>query len=190
MPKNKPDRRIEKTKGSLALGLFKLMQEKSWNSISIQELCDEANVARASFYGHFDSKLALLDFLIAEVFEKQIESNSTSKESKAYITFLIWLVDHVTSSRALFSKIANQPEALPVLERFKRALLKRFVEALRNDGICFDDVAVTFVMGGIFDCLLSWAKRWRVADLPNLRTNILELARLILETQRMPHSTF
>jgi AcrR family transcriptional regulator len=182
MSKRKPDRRIEKTKSSLALGLFKLMQQKAWNSISIQELCDEANVARASFYGHFDSKLALLDFLIAEVFEKQISSKATSTESKAYIVFLTWLVDHVTSSRALFSKIANEPEALPVLDRFKRALLKRFSEALRTDGISVDDAGITFVMGGIFDCLLSWAKRWRAAELPNLRIRILEMARLILET--------
>ena len=182
MSKNKPDRRIEKTKSSLALGLFKLMQQKAWNSISIQELCDEANVARASFYGHFDSKLALLDFLIAEVFEKQIAGNSTSKESKAYIVFLVWLVDHVTSSRALFSKIANQPEALPVLDRFKRALQRRFAEALHNDGMSVDDAAVTFVMGGIFDCLLSWARRWRVPELPNLRIRILEMAYLVLET--------
>jgi AcrR family transcriptional regulator len=182
MSKNKPDRRIEKTKSSLALGLFKLMQQKAWNSISIQEISNEANVARASFYGHFDSKLALLDFLIAEVFEKQIMSSTTSNEPKAYIVFLTWLVDHVTSSRALFSKIANEPEALPVLERFKRALLKRFAEALRSDGINVDDAAIIFVMGGTFDCLLIWAKRWRVAELPNLRIRILEMARLILES--------
>jgi AcrR family transcriptional regulator len=182
MSKKKTDRRIEKTKSSLALGLFNLMQRKAWNSISIQELCDEANVARASFYGHFDSKLALLDFLIAEVFEKQIISKATSTEAKAYIVFLTWLVDHVTSSRALFSKIANQPEAIPVLDRFKRALLKRLFDALRTDGMSVDDAAITYVMGGIFDCLLNWAKRWRVAELPNLRVRILAMARLILET--------
>jgi len=157
------------------------MQQKAWNSISIQEISEEANVARASFYGHFDSKLALLDFLIAEVFEKQIMSEATSSESKAYIVFLTWLVDHVTSSRALFSKIANEPEALPVLERFKRALLKRLAEALRSDGIQIDDAAVTFEMGGTFDCLLSWAKRWRVAELPNLRIKILDMGHLVFE---------
>ena len=182
MSKKKPDRRIEKTKSSLALGLFKLMQQKAWNSISIQEISDEANVARASFYSHFDSKLALLDFLITEVFEKQIGRNSTSDASKTYAIFLTWLVDHVTSSRALFSNIANEPEAMPVLDRFKRALLKKLAEALHSDGMSVDDAAIDFVMGGTFDCLLSWAKRWRVAELPVLRVRILEMARLVFET--------
>jgi AcrR family transcriptional regulator len=179
--KKKLDRRVAKTRASLALALFALMQKRGWNSISIQELCDEANVARASFYTHFDSKLALLDFLIAEVFDKQIAASSPPADSKAYVAFLIWLVDHVTSSRALFSNIAKEPEALPVLDRFKRALQKRFLEALYNDGIVVDEWAVTFVMGGTFDLLLNWSKRWRLSELPQLRLRILEMARAIID---------
>jgi AcrR family transcriptional regulator len=183
MLKKVPDRRLAKTRASLAHALFALMQKQSWNSISIQALCDEANVARASFYAHFESKLALLEFLIAEVFEKQIASAAQGDRTKAYVFFLTWLVDHVTSSRALFSKIANEPEATPVLDRFKRALSRKFSEALKHDGIIADEWAITFAMGGIFDLLIHWSKRWRVAELPELRLRILIMSQAIVEAR-------
>ena len=155
------------------------MQKQSWNSISIQQLCDEANVARASFYAHFDSKLALLDFLIAEVFNRQIPSDP-SPSAKAYEIFLTWLIDHVTGNRALFSRISKEPEALPVLDRFKISLEKRLVEALKSDGHMTDDTGLAFIMGGTFDALLRWSKRWRIAELAQLRARILEMARSII----------
>ncbi len=179
MSKKKPDRRIEKTRRSLAFSLFNLMQKQSWNSISIQQLCDEANVARASFYAHFDSKLALLDFLIAEVFDKQIPSDP-KPGAKAYVVFLSWMIDHVTSNRALFSRISKEPEALPVFGRFKISLEKRLAEALKADGYAPDETGIAFIMGGTFDALLRWSKRWRAAELAQLRVRILEMTKSII----------
>jgi len=179
MSKKKPDRRIEKTHNSLAFALFNMMQKQSWNSISIQQLCDEANVARTSFYTHFDSKLELLDFLIAEVFDKQIPSDPPPN-AKAYEVFLTWLIDHVTSNRALFSRISKEPEALPVLDRFKISLEKRLVEALKSDGHLPDETGIAFMMGGTFDALLRWSKRWRIAELAQLRARILEMVKSII----------
>jgi AcrR family transcriptional regulator len=181
MSKKKTDRRIEKTHNNLAFALFNMMQKQSWNSISIQQLCDEANVARTSFYTHFDSKLELLDFLIAEVFDKQIPSKPPPPNAETYEVILTWLIDHVTSNRALFSRISKEPEALPVLDRFKMALEKRFVALLKSDGHVLDETGITFLMGGTFDALLRWSKRWRIAELAQLRVRILEMTKSIIE---------
>lgn len=174
------DRRPNKTRRSLGQALFALMQVQNWSDITIQRLCDEADVARASFYAHFDSKLDLLDFLIAETFEQLIPS--PDNEGEAHLAILGWLIDHITSSRPLFSRIASEPEAIPVLDRFKRNVSKHFEAALQQDGLKVNVTTSTFIIGGTFDALVHWSRRWQVKEIPLLRSDILSIAQKILKT--------
>ena len=54
------DRRIRRTRRMLSEALFKLIQEKDYDSITIQEITDQADVHRATFYLHFATKEELL----------------------------------------------------------------------------------------------------------------------------------
>lgn len=55
-PTRKLDRRIERTITSLRDALMQLIVEKGYDAISIQDITDRANVARATFYLHFRDK--------------------------------------------------------------------------------------------------------------------------------------
>jgi AcrR family transcriptional regulator len=52
----RPDRRIERTMTALRDALMSLIIEKGYDAISIQDIADRANVARATFYLHFRDK--------------------------------------------------------------------------------------------------------------------------------------
>ena len=52
----RPDRRIERTMTALRDALMSLIIEKGYDAISIQDIADRANVARATFYLHFKDK--------------------------------------------------------------------------------------------------------------------------------------
>lgn len=181
MSRNSPDRRIAKTHASLGAALFVLLQRESWNAITIQQICDTANVARATFYTHFETKIALLDFLIAEQLKFQEFSAVHVQGPQNYVWFLAWLIDHLTSNRALFSRIAADPEAQVVLVRFKAALVQKFASTLKRDGIVASEATSTFVLGGTFDALIAWSKHWKVKQLPQLKTEILAMSARVLE---------
>jgi AcrR family transcriptional regulator len=59
------DRRIERTQQLLRGALRSLIQEKSFEALTVQEIIDRANIGRATFYSHFDNK----DDLLASGFE-------------------------------------------------------------------------------------------------------------------------
>ena len=181
MSRIKPDRRIAKTRSGLALALFELMQSQNWNAITVRQICETANVARASFYAHFETKIDLLDYLIAEQFSLEEINVVDSKSAPSYVNFLVWLVDHLTSSKPLFSRFAREPEMLPVLARFKMALAKQFSTVLKRDGIIVDETAIAFVLGGTFDALIVWSRQWKIKLVPQLRADILTMAAKILE---------
>ena len=66
----------------LAKTLVELLKNKTFDEISIRELCDKAGVGRASFYRHYRSKEEVLErhaqFLIMK-WTKELESNPNAK---------------------------------------------------------------------------------------------------------------
>ena len=70
----KLDPRVKRTR-SLILGAFNdLLTEKSFDSISVQDMTDKAQINRATFYAHFEDKYALLDHWVQQQFRQEIET--------------------------------------------------------------------------------------------------------------------
>ena len=55
----KEDARVKKTKNKLLESFKKLLSEKSFENITIQEICELADVKRATFYKHFADKYGM-----------------------------------------------------------------------------------------------------------------------------------
>jgi len=64
MPQNDLDRRVQKTRKLLQDALIELVAEKSYESVSIREILERANVGRSTFYAHFQDKDQLLHSIL------------------------------------------------------------------------------------------------------------------------------
>ena len=58
--KSRVDRRVQKTKKLLSQALIQLILEKGYERVTVQDILDKANVARSTFYTHYESKELLL----------------------------------------------------------------------------------------------------------------------------------
>lgn len=59
--KAKPvDRRVQRTRQLLQNALSELILEKGYESVTVQDVIDRANVGRSTFYAHFEDKEQLL----------------------------------------------------------------------------------------------------------------------------------
>src|SRR5579859_2392360 len=57
---DKPDRRVRRSRESLHKALISLALEKHYDSITVQEVLDRADVGRSTFYTHFHGLEELL----------------------------------------------------------------------------------------------------------------------------------
>ena len=99
------DRRISKTRKAIYAAFLQLLNQKNFETITVQEIIDLADVGRSTFYSHYESKELLLDelcrYLFHHLFEREENINI-----EAYLTHIFLHFkknqDHVTS--LLFSK--------------------------------------------------------------------------------------
>jgi len=62
------DPRIRRTRHLLQQALEKLLETKDFESISVQDITEEATLNRATFYDHYPDKFALLECMVARQF--------------------------------------------------------------------------------------------------------------------------
>ena len=99
------DRRITKTRKAIYTAFLQLLNQKSFETITVQEVIDLADVGRSTFYSHYESKEILLDELCRYLFHHLFEREKNIS-TEAYLAHIFSHFkknqDHVTS--LLFSK--------------------------------------------------------------------------------------
>lgn len=73
------DRRQQKTRDAVFAAFGALISKKSYSRITIQDIIDEANVGRTTFYAHFDTKDSLLEEMCVDLFS-HVFSSALSEE--------------------------------------------------------------------------------------------------------------
>lgn len=64
------DLRIQKTYAALTCAFTELLKAKSFEQITVKELCDNAIVRTATFYNHFADKYEFADFVIRDMLQR------------------------------------------------------------------------------------------------------------------------
>jgi AcrR family transcriptional regulator len=72
------DPRIRRTRQLLQGALQSLMQAKSFDEISVQDITETATVNRATFYDHYTDKFALLEAMVAGGFHRLLHERNVS----------------------------------------------------------------------------------------------------------------
>jgi AcrR family transcriptional regulator len=75
------DPRIRRTRALLQDALNKLMKQKSFDEISVQDIAELATVNRATFYDHYTDKFALLEAMVGRGFHELLAARQVSYDA-------------------------------------------------------------------------------------------------------------
>lgn len=75
------DRRQQKTRDAIFQALARLLKKKNFSSITVQEIIDEANVGRTTFYAHFETKNHLLKAMCESIFDHVLSEHLQKEET-------------------------------------------------------------------------------------------------------------
>ena len=118
------DRRQRKTKDSIFRAFIALLSQQSFNKITVNQIIDLADVGRATFYAHFETKDFLLRDLCAELFDHLF--NSDDKHNIFHCdnkdSVFLHLFKHVKENDNNISKLLTSNNDDIFLDYFKKGV--------------------------------------------------------------------
>jgi AcrR family transcriptional regulator len=166
VPKRR-DRRVERTEQLIRGALLSLIQEQGFEGLTVQQIIDRANVGRATFYAHFDSKDDLLasgfDDLRASLKARQRDALSRGRSVEdRVLAFSHELFTHTSEYREVFRAMVGKRSGAAV----QRLLHKLVVDLVRGDvketvartenNAVPAEALVQFIAGALFGLLMWW----------------------------------
>jgi AcrR family transcriptional regulator len=129
------DRRQRKTRQAIFSAFSRLLENKHFNKITVQEIIDEADVGRTTFYAHFPTKDDLLremcEDLFGHVFAKALareKEHDFSRQTGTVSNRLVHLLYHLKEQQRDISRLLTGESSDLFMGFFKAELQAAFHE--------------------------------------------------------------
>ncbi len=122
-----PDRRIAKSEEAIQTTFLKMLMADGFDSITVKDLAEGANISRKTFYLHYVDKYDLLNGIVDEML-RQLAELCEKKKDKGFVEgTVLWFAyfeEHKPFFTALFATESTTT--------FRRRLLDFIMEQLNN----------------------------------------------------------
>lgn len=162
------DLRTQKTRSSLKKAFLTLLEQYRFEEITVQQLCQCAQIRRATFYTHFTDKYQFLSFFIGEIrdeFVEHIKGISSDIYNKPDLYFdklfhelILFFEEHPQLVRNL-----KNSQMLPTMTEIFVESVQTYVYQYLIENSDADSKIVEmksyFYSGGILQLLLLWMSK-------------------------------
>lgn len=179
MIKKKSDRRVKYTKMVIKDSFVKILKNKPINKTTIKEICDEADINRATFYSHYSDQYDLLSQIEAEILEnvdRYLTNYSASNMDNTQLKMVEQILEYIQENSELFDLLLNvngdtkfQQEVIKILGE------KHFVLIIGEKSIdtANAEYIFHFLVSGSVGIIQKWLRE-------GLKEPVKEIAEIIL----------
>ena len=159
--KKKTDARVRRTRDALGDALIALMQEKPFDTITVQDVLDRAHVSRSTFYTHYSDKDDLLMSDAEEFFEALSMALSLHGDKSDRVFPVREFFAHLSDVQPFFKALVKSGKYHENMElargHFARGIERRLAELPRGKTIPANQLpAIAFAHAGALLSLLTW----------------------------------
>ena len=132
------DRRQRKTRESIFNAFILLLSKKNYNNVTVGEIIELADVGRATFYSHFETKDFLLKELCKELFEHIFNAENNNKNERNIFncdmhgSVFLHLFEHIKKNDNNICKLLSSKNNELFLEYFKNEVRELILNQLAD----------------------------------------------------------
>jgi AcrR family transcriptional regulator len=189
MAEKKIDRRVRYTKMVIKDSFVKFLKEKPISKISVKEICDDADINRATFYAHYMDQYDLLQKIETEIINDinhYLMCYDLSDNNLIPVEMIEKILVYVEENAELFDLLLNSNGDMKFQQEVIKIIGKQhFIPMLGNDNLNKEDAEYIyhFLASGAVGIIQLWLK-------DGMKKPARKMAELILKTSINGRNSF
>lgn len=152
------DRRQLKTRKAIFRAFRSLLEKKRYDHITVQEIIDEADVGRSTFYSHFETKDLLLNAMCEDLFYHIFENDpcpyaGREADMEGALSHILW---HISENGDDLKGILLSDSGEIFMEYFKKHLYKTFESHIDYFKVDIPREFMLNLLVGSFSEMVKW----------------------------------
>lgn len=181
METNKKDLRYQRTKSAIIEATVALLEKKTFEEISIKDICEKANISRSGFYLHYTDKYDLAEKYQLELMAqgtKILQANHYTKRNEATLTMLRLLVGEGRMLALLISEKGSVEIQNKIRELVKENAKKNIFPYLQLE--TKTEVEEKYLLSFLSNAILGVIQEWVKSGQKESPEEMLEIVETIL----------
>ena len=151
---------VQKTKYMLSAALMQLLEKRSFQKISVGDICKEAMVSRSAFYLHFSDKYELMAFLL----DRMIRLTEEQSCGKTPEMKLIAMLDNIQKNKKVIHNMMMADlshEMMNIIMGTFEGVVRERLERLQREGVSLPGsltMITSFYAGGMASVVMNWIR--------------------------------
>lgn len=158
-------RNSQRTRRMIRSAFVELVAEKkSLSEITVAELAERADIAKSTFYNHYDDIYGVADEMLREILEglnSIIDAMEASKNND-YRLHIKSIFAFIKENAGIYSKIASSPDSIFFIDRIKHLISKRVFANINSPSLSQNkterQVQITFFAHACVDTMVDYFK--------------------------------
>lgn len=174
----KTDRRVRYTLMVIKESFVRLLEQKPISKISVKEICEAADINRATFYAHFTDPYDLLSHIETEMIDginQYLRSYDFTDRSRASVEMLAKILEFIKANAKIFNILLNSNGDIQFLQEVVQVIGEQHFFALaesRDDS----EYMFLFFANGCIGMIRKWLKEGMQKPTGELAELILRLS--------------
>lgn len=139
-------------------------EKKGLSDITVAELAERADIAKSTFYNHYDDLYAVADEMLRELIEELdgIMDAMGADSTNDYKVYIKSIFSFLKENEELYRKVADSPDAIFFINRIKLYLSKRAFDNIKSVSLSKDKaerfVQIRFFANACVDTMVDYFK--------------------------------
>lgn len=160
----KQDLRIRKTKATIYRSILQILKNKSFEQISVTDICKASNINRSTFYDHFNDKQELIQSFINDMGEELTEQLPVKKKTytkkEYYLAIMKQLLEHMEKKKETYSFLFTINDSM-IYEMLENRILNHLQQHNNNNSNYLIDY---FYISGAIRLCMEFMKKKEMID--------------------------
>jgi hypothetical protein len=171
-----PNRQVQRTCSWILEAILLLMDEKSYEKISVSDIVNKAGIARQTFYRNFKDKDEVVIQYFSNIFNSELLSveniSEKDKLDKIVLTFNVkYMVHHKTSLKKLLTIVGIENLFANSFNEWQNLLINQKKNKLNKEAQLAYKYKIYYQITGIVIVIMDWFKN----DMPTPVDNLVKI---------------